>query len=195
MPGKFIHVILAAYHKPALHAQIYHCLRQKFCQRRIIDAYHHALCIGRIGKRSQNIKYRTNANRSISSKSGAGDVLEALGVNISAEPEVVAKCVEEAGIGFLFAPSFYMHFASEGLARGPRILNTERMPISFLAWPTNLIHNAGSNSKSSRRTKSDRKRGKAGDEPDAWRRGNAGAAWIFSYSDAHERDTRFTSER
>ncbi len=41
-----------------------------------------------------------HGNRSISSKSGAGDVLEALGVNITAEPEVVAKCVEKAGLGF-----------------------------------------------------------------------------------------------
>ena len=47
-----------------------------------------------------------HGNRSISSKSGAGDVLEALGVNISADPEVVEKCVEEVGIGFMFAPHF-----------------------------------------------------------------------------------------
>ena len=47
-----------------------------------------------------------HGNRSISSKSGAGDVLEALGVNIAADPEVVQKCVEEAGIGFMFAPHF-----------------------------------------------------------------------------------------
>lgn len=47
-----------------------------------------------------------HGNRSISSKSGAGDVLEALGVNISADPKVVEKCVEEVGIGFMFAPHF-----------------------------------------------------------------------------------------
>lgn len=47
-----------------------------------------------------------HGNRSISSKSGAGDVLEALGVNISADPDVVEKCVEEVGIGFIFAPHF-----------------------------------------------------------------------------------------
>ncbi len=47
-----------------------------------------------------------HGNRSISSKSGAGDVLEALGVNIAADPEVVQKCVEEVGIGFMFAPHF-----------------------------------------------------------------------------------------
>lgn len=47
-----------------------------------------------------------HGNRSISSKSGAGDVLEALGVNISADLPVVQKCVEEVGIGFMFAPHF-----------------------------------------------------------------------------------------
>ncbi|MCR3600541.1 anthranilate phosphoribosyltransferase, partial [Salmonella enterica subsp. enterica serovar Mbandaka] len=47
-----------------------------------------------------------HGNRSISSKSGAGDVLEALGVNIMAEPSLVEQCVEEAGIGFMFAQLF-----------------------------------------------------------------------------------------
>ncbi len=47
-----------------------------------------------------------HGNRSISSKSGAGDVLEALGVNISADPKVVEQCVEKVGIGFMFAPHF-----------------------------------------------------------------------------------------
>lgn len=47
-----------------------------------------------------------HGNRSISSKSGAGDVLEALGVNISADQDVVSRCVETVGIGFMFAPHF-----------------------------------------------------------------------------------------
>ena len=47
-----------------------------------------------------------HGNRSISSKSGAADVLEALGVNISADPAVVQKCVEETGVGFMMAPNF-----------------------------------------------------------------------------------------
>ena len=47
-----------------------------------------------------------HGNRCISSKSGAGDVLEALGVNISADPTMVEKCVETVGIGFMFAPHF-----------------------------------------------------------------------------------------
>lgn len=58
-----------------------------------------------------------HGNRSISSKSGAGDVLEALGVNISADPKVVTRCVEEAGIGFMFAPNFNKSMRYVGQAR------------------------------------------------------------------------------
>ncbi len=58
-----------------------------------------------------------HGNRSISSKSGAGDVLEALGVNITADPDVVTKCVEEAGIGFMFAPNFNKSMKYVGQAR------------------------------------------------------------------------------
>ncbi len=47
-----------------------------------------------------------HGNRSISSKSGAGDVLEQLGVNISADIDVVQRCVETVGLGFMFAPHF-----------------------------------------------------------------------------------------
>lgn len=58
-----------------------------------------------------------HGNRSISSKSGAGDVLEALGVNIMAEPEQVEKCVEEVGIGFMFAQTFNKSMKYVGQAR------------------------------------------------------------------------------
>jgi len=58
-----------------------------------------------------------HGNRSISSKSGAGDVLEALGVNIMADPAVVTTCVEEAGIGFMFAQSFNKSMKYVGQAR------------------------------------------------------------------------------
>ncbi|MCW2877869.1 MAG: anthranilate phosphoribosyltransferase [Sphaerisporangium sp.] len=46
-------------------------------------------------------------NRGASSKSGAADVLEALGVAIDLPPESVERCVAEVGIGFCFAPVFY----------------------------------------------------------------------------------------
>ena len=51
-----------------------------------------------------------HGNRAASSQCGAADVLEALGVNLQAPPEVVQACVEEIGFGFLFAPHFHPAF-------------------------------------------------------------------------------------
>ena len=48
-----------------------------------------------------------HGNRKLSSKSGAADVLTALGVNIELDPAGVSRCVEEAGIGFMFAPAHH----------------------------------------------------------------------------------------
>ncbi|MEO9135442.1 MAG: anthranilate phosphoribosyltransferase [Casimicrobiaceae bacterium] len=48
-----------------------------------------------------------HGNRSVSSKSGSADVLEALGANIMLSPAEVARCIDEAGVGFMFAPSHH----------------------------------------------------------------------------------------
>lgn len=48
-----------------------------------------------------------HGNRAISSSCGSADVLAQLGVNISAPPEVLRKCLEQCGITFLFAPQFH----------------------------------------------------------------------------------------
>ncbi|MBI4733697.1 MAG: anthranilate phosphoribosyltransferase [Rubrobacteridae bacterium] len=48
-----------------------------------------------------------HGNRSVSSRSGSADVLEALGVNIGLTPDMVERCIEEVGIGFMFAPTFH----------------------------------------------------------------------------------------
>lgn len=58
-----------------------------------------------------------HGNRSISSRCGSADVLEALGVNLELSPAEVARCIDEAGIGFLFAPR--LHGAMK-YAAGPR---------------------------------------------------------------------------
>ena len=48
-----------------------------------------------------------HGGRSVSSKSGSADVLEALGVNINLTPTQVAQAIQEVGIGFMFAPNFH----------------------------------------------------------------------------------------
>jgi len=58
-----------------------------------------------------------HGNRSVSSSSGSADVLEHLGVNIEAPPETVERCVQQLGLGFLFAP--LLHRAMKH-AVGPR---------------------------------------------------------------------------
>jgi len=52
-------------------------------------------------------KVAKHGNRSVSSKSGSADVLEALGVNLMLSPQQVADCIEATGIGFMFAPSHH----------------------------------------------------------------------------------------
>jgi anthranilate phosphoribosyltransferase len=54
-------------------------------------------------------KVAKHGNRSVSSKSGASDVLGALGVKLDITPETVARCIDEAGVGFMWAP---MHHAA-----------------------------------------------------------------------------------
>jgi anthranilate phosphoribosyltransferase len=48
-----------------------------------------------------------HGNRSVTSKCGSADVLEALGITLEMEPADVARCIDEVGIGFMFAPRFH----------------------------------------------------------------------------------------
>jgi anthranilate phosphoribosyltransferase len=53
------------------------------------------------------VRVAKHGNRSISSRCGSADVLEAMGVRTAIEPEMVARAIREVGIGFLFAPTFH----------------------------------------------------------------------------------------
>jgi len=53
------------------------------------------------------VRVAKHGGRSVSSQSGSADVLEALGVNINLTPEQVGQCVDEVGVGFMFAPSHH----------------------------------------------------------------------------------------
>jgi anthranilate phosphoribosyltransferase len=52
-------------------------------------------------------KVSKHGGRSVSSKSGSADVLESLGVGLNLAPEAIARCVQEVGIGFMFAPNHH----------------------------------------------------------------------------------------
>lgn len=62
-------------------------------------------------------KVAKHGNRSVSSRSGSADVLEAAGVSLALSPEQVGRCIEELGVGFLFAPR---HHEAMRHASGPR---------------------------------------------------------------------------
>ncbi|OFV92240.1 MAG: anthranilate phosphoribosyltransferase [Acidobacteria bacterium RIFCSPLOWO2_02_FULL_61_28] len=53
------------------------------------------------------VRVAKHGNRSISSRCGSADVIEALGVNLNLAPDRVAQCIDEVGIGFMFAPAFH----------------------------------------------------------------------------------------
>lgn len=77
-----------------------------------------------------------HGNRSISSKSGAGDVLEQLGVNIMMEPKKVEACVDEVGIGFMFAQTFNKSMRFVGQARSEMGIRTVFNILGPLANPS-----------------------------------------------------------
>jgi anthranilate phosphoribosyltransferase len=58
-----------------------------------------------------------HGNRSVSSRCGSADVLEALGVRIDLKPQQMARCIDEAGIGFLFAPLLHPAMKHAALPR------------------------------------------------------------------------------
>ncbi|MGS2717167.1 anthranilate phosphoribosyltransferase [Eionea flava] len=84
-----------------------------------------AACGGQVAK---------HGNRSVSSSTGSADVLEAAGVHLDIKPEQVARCVEEVGVGFMFAPA---HHGAMKHAIGPRKELAMRTIFNMLGPMTN----------------------------------------------------------
>jgi anthranilate phosphoribosyltransferase len=79
-------------------------------------------------------KVAKHGNRSVSSKSGSADVLETAGVNLEISPAQVAECVNEIGVGFMFAP---LHHSAMKHAIGPRREMAVRTIFNVLGPITN----------------------------------------------------------
>ena len=83
---------------------------------------------------SAGARVAKHGNRSVSSKSGAADLLEEAGVNIDLSPEQVALCVNQIGLGFMFAPR---HHSAMKHAIGPRREMAVRTIFNLLGPLTN----------------------------------------------------------
>ncbi len=86
---------------------------------------------------SEGVKVAKHGNRSLSSRCGSADLLEALGVRLDAPPAVLARCLEEAGMCFLFAPS--LHPAMAHAARARREMGVRTL-FNLLGPLTNPAH-------------------------------------------------------
>ena len=63
------------------------------------------------------VRVAKHGNRSVSSQCGSADLLEALGVNVAAEPMVVERCLDDAGMAFFLAPTFHPSMRHAGPTR------------------------------------------------------------------------------
>jgi len=80
------------------------------------------------------VKVAKHGNRGASSRCGSADVLEALGVDLTLEPEEIAECIEQVGMGFMLAPC---HHPAAGRVAGVRRSLGVRTVFNFLGPLTN----------------------------------------------------------
>ncbi len=81
-----------------------------------------------------------HGNRAVSSRSGSADVLAALGVDVDAPKDVVERCIEEIGIGFLFAPRLHPAFKAVAGIRRELGVRTVFNLLGPLANPAGARH-------------------------------------------------------
>lgn len=81
-----------------------------------------------------------HGNRAMSSRAGSADVLEALGVRIDLSPEAVSRCVQEAGIGFMFAQRFHPALRHAAPVRRELGFRTVFNVLGPLANPARVRH-------------------------------------------------------
>ena len=81
-----------------------------------------------------------HGNRSVSSRCGSADVFEALGVTLSASPEVLAQCLTQAGIAFLFAPAMHPSMRNVVSVRKDLAVRTAFNLLGPLTNPTRPAH-------------------------------------------------------
>jgi anthranilate phosphoribosyltransferase len=88
------------------------------------------------------VRVAKHGNRSVSSKCGSADVLEALGVSVTASPTAVERCLNEVGIAFFFAPTFHpamRHAAQPRRDLGVRTAFNLLGPLTNPAGPARQI--------------------------------------------------------
>jgi anthranilate phosphoribosyltransferase len=86
------------------------------------------------------VRVAKHGNRAVTSGCGSADLLEALGVKIELTPEQVGRCVDEVGIGFMYAPAFHPAMRFVGPARREMGIRTVFNVLGPLTNPAGASH-------------------------------------------------------
>ena len=87
-------------------------------------------------------KVSKHGGRSVSSKSGSADVMESLGININLPPDAIAQCIDQVGVGFMFAPNHHTamkHVAPIRKELGVRTIFNILGPLTNPASAPNIL--------------------------------------------------------